>query len=229
MGQVCGWMTQCECTWDNVLGALEACNCYYCYMNSSFVFRVSHSFLAKPLNQGLQGTSSLEVLRYTMGKRKEFFPGMLREMLKVSRQEGGILMEGLKRRKVCEWDWDTGAKLGGKWKEQNFVKAFKMLNHTKVICPVNSHGYHQRLKRVQFYRADEGKPIPLMGLQACFILFFKCIYFWEREREKERDRGKSEREVDRGSKAGSELTAASPMQGWNSGAMRSWVEPKLDP
>lgn len=138
MGQVCGWMTQCECTWDNVLGALEACNCYYCYMNSSFVFRVSHSFLAKPLNQGLQGTSSLEVLRYTMGKRKEFFPGVLREMLKVSRQEGGILIEGLKRRKVCEWDWDIGAKLGGKWKEQNFVKAFKMLNHTKVICPVNS-------------------------------------------------------------------------------------------
>ena len=58
-------------------------------------------------------------------------------------------------------------------------------------------------------------------LQNFFLMF---IYFWERERA---SRGGAER-GDRGSKAGSELSAQSLMWGSNSQTVRSWPEPKSD-
>ena len=52
------------------------------------------------------------------------------------------------------------------------------------------------------------------------------VYFWERERT---SRGGAEREGDRGSKAGSELSAQSSKRGSNSQTMRSWPEPPRRP
>ena len=57
--------------------------------------------------------------------------------------------------------------------------------------------------------------------EGLFFLFFKCLFIYllrERERERERDheQGKSRREGDRGSEAGSVLTAESPAWGLNS-------------
>ena len=59
-------------------------------------------------------------------------------------------------------------------------------------------------------------------------ILFKCfIYFWERKRERMSREG-AEREGDRGSEAGSLLTAESPMWGSNPRTVRPWPEPKSD-
>ena len=63
--------------------------------------------------------------------------------------------------------------------------------------------------------------------------FFFNVYFWRREREREHahthkwGRGK-ERKEDAGSKAGSVLTADSPMWRSTSPTVRSWPEPKSE-
>ena len=59
-----------------------------------------------------------------------------------------------------------------------------------------------------------------------FFLFFN-IYFWERGQKCEQGRG-GERERDRGSKAGSVLTTASLMWGFNSRNAKPWPELKSD-
>ena len=58
-----------------------------------------------------------------------------------------------------------------------------------------------------------------------FSFFKKNIYFWERKHEWRRSGLVA---GDRGSEAGSEMTAASPVQGLNPWTMRSWPELKSD-
>ena len=61
-----------------------------------------------------------------------------------------------------------------------------------------------------------------------FYLFFK-IFMFEGERESKSKWGREgQREEDRGSRAGSALTADSPMQDSNSQTARSWPEPQPD-
>ena len=55
------------------------------------------------------------------------------------------------------------------------------------------------------------------------VIFF--FFFWGKENT---SRGRAKVEGDRGSRAGSALTAASPTQGSNSQTSRSWPDPKLD-
>ena len=53
------------------------------------------------------------------------------------------------------------------------------------------------------------------------------ILLRERKREREHEQGRG-RERDKGSEAGSVLTAVSPVWGSSSPTMRSWPEPKSD-